>query len=212
MERTLEQRTAQAVDAWLRWLPRWEPASHRGRVRICRICLGSPLLGAAGLGSDVPHGVTHGLSTRLKRVIDEEVDGYTRRNLPLLEAELARMAAAKAHGYRPEAGLDPEYDGLPCDPEPVPGEPFLFTLAELASPGSPDPVPAPLSEEAKTALRTEVRLADECAGHAGRLMVRALSEHRDRIAAEVERFVEPQIAALLADLHNTLDAPPSRWG
>ena len=49
MERSLETQVDQAVESWLRWLPRWEPATHRGRVAPCRRCLGSPVLSAAGL-------------------------------------------------------------------------------------------------------------------------------------------------------------------
>ena len=88
MERSLETQVSQAVDAWLAWLPRWEPATHRGRVAPCRRCFGSPILSAAGLGADVPHGVQHGLSTRMKTIIDRAVAEYTALNLPMLQAEL----------------------------------------------------------------------------------------------------------------------------
>ena len=74
LKRSLETQVDQAVEAWLRWLPRWEPATHRGRVAPCRRCLGSPVLSAAGLGSDVPHGVQHGLSTRIKTIVDIDID------------------------------------------------------------------------------------------------------------------------------------------
>ena len=79
MERSLETQVSQAVDAWLRWLPRWQPATHRGRVAPCRRCFGSPVLSAAGLGSDVPHGVQHGLSTRVKTIVDQAVAAALKR-------------------------------------------------------------------------------------------------------------------------------------
>src|SRR5690606_7259224 len=81
VERSIETQVSQAVDVWLRWLPRWEPATHRGRVAPCRRCFGSPVLSAAGLGADVPHGVQHGLSTRMKTIVDHAVAEYTSRNL-----------------------------------------------------------------------------------------------------------------------------------
>ncbi|AWB87202.1 spermidine/putrescine ABC transporter substrate-binding protein [Mycetocola zhujimingii] len=211
MDRSLDTRVSQAVDAWLEWLPRWRPSTHRGRTRLCRRCFGSPVMAAVGLDRDVPHTVQHGLSTRIKAIVDEVVDEYTERNLPLLQRELKAAEESKARSYRPDRGLEPEYDGLPVDPDPVPGEPYLFTLAGLAGQevAEPEAVPAPLSEEEKSALRTEIRLADECAIHAGKLVCLAIAPHRERILAAVALYVEPQIEALLADLTLELDSPPS---
>lgn len=133
VERSLETQVSQAVDAWLAWVPRWEPATHHGRTAPCRRCFGSPVLSAAGLGADVPHGVQHGLSTRIKTIVDRSVAEYTALNLPMLQAELDQQAARnRARSYRPGEGLDPEFEGLPMDPDPVPGAPFLFTIAGLA--------------------------------------------------------------------------------
>jgi hypothetical protein len=209
VERSLETQVSQAVDAWLRWVPRWEPATHRGRVAPCRRCLGSPILSSAGLGSDVPHGVQHGLSTRIKTIVDQAVAEYTSRNLPMLQAELDQQAARnRARSYRPTEGLDPEFEGLPLDPDPVPGAPFLFTLSGLASEEEAQvPSLPPLSEEAKAALRREVALADEYANLIGREVCGILLHHRLRIHAAVVEFVEPQIEAMLAELSQTLDAP-----
>ncbi|GAB2518037.1 hypothetical protein GCM10027064_14640 [Microbacterium petrolearium] len=209
MERSLETQVSQAVDAWLRWLPRWEPATHRGRVAPCRRCLGSPVLSAAGLGSDVPHGVQHGLSTRIKTIVDRAVAEYTSRNLPLLQTELDQQAARnRARSYRPAEGLEPEFEGLPLDPDPVPGAPFLFTIEGLANEAEQEvPSLPPLSEEAKAALRQEVGLADEYANLVGREVCGLLLQHRLRIQAGVAEFVEPQIEAMLADLTKSLDAP-----
>lgn len=209
VERSLETQVSQAVDAWLRWLPRWEPATHRGRVAPCRRCLGSPILSAAGLGSDVPHGVQHGLSTRVKTIVDHAVAQYTARNLPMLQAELDTQADRnRARSYRPAEGLEPEFEGMPLDPDPVPGAPFLFTIAGMADEADAV-VPAlpPLSEEAKAALRQEVRLADEYASMIGREVCTILLRHRLRIQAAVGQFVEPQIAAMLEELTRSLDAP-----
>ncbi|TQJ29765.1 spermidine/putrescine ABC transporter substrate-binding protein [Microbacterium sp. SLBN-146] len=209
MERSLETQVSQAVDAWLAWLPRWEPATHRGRVAPCRRCFGSPILSAAGLGADVPHGVQHGLSTRMKSIVDHAVTTYTALNLPMLQAELDQQAARnRARSYRPSEGLPPEFDGLPLDPDPVPGSPFLFTIAGLAQEadkGVPD-LP-PLSDEAKAALRQEVGLADDYANMVGREVCTVLLHHRLRIQAAVTEYVEPQIAAMLEELSRSLDAP-----
>ena len=205
----METQVDLAVEAWLRWVPRWEPATHRGRVAPCRRCLGSPLLSAAGVGSDVPHGVQHGLSTRLKTIVDTAVAGYTARNLPMLQHELDQQAARnRARSYRPSENLDPEFDGLPLDPDPVPGAPFLFTIAELADdPADALPPLPPLSDEAKVALRQEVALADEYANMVGREICGLLLRHRIAIQATISQHVEPQIEALLAELTQSLDSP-----
>ncbi|WP_221583719.1 spermidine/putrescine ABC transporter substrate-binding protein [Microbacterium sp. G2-8] len=209
MERSLETRVNQAVEAWLRWLPRWEPATHRGRRSPCRRCLGSPVLRAAGLDEDAPHGVQHGLSTRIKTIIDQRVAGYTEHNLPLLQAELDQQSARnQSRTYRPREDLDPEFDGLPLDPEPAPGQPFLFTIAGFEEEAARDAPPLPpLSEDAKAALRHEVALADEYANEIGRDVCRLLATHSSRIRAAVSEFVDPQVDALLKELTTSLDAP-----
>jgi len=209
VERSLETQVSQAVDAWLRWLPRWEPATHRGRIAVCRRCFGSPVLSAAGLGADVPHGVQHGLSTRVKTIVNHSVAEYTSLNLPTLQAELDQQAARnRARSNRPGEGLEPEFEGLPMDPEPIPGSPFLFTIAGLAQEADED-VPAlpPLSEEAKAALRQEVGPADDYANMVGREICTILLHHRLRIQSAITRYVEPQIEAMLAELTESLDAP-----
>ena len=209
VERSLETQVDQAVEAWLRWVPRWEPATHRGRVAPCRRCLGSPILSAAGIGANVPHGVQHGLSTRIKTIVDHAVAEYTARNLPTLQGELDQQSARnRARGYRPTENLDPEFDGLPLDPEPVAGAPFLFTIAGLADDAAAElpPLP-PLSEEAKAALRQEVGLADEYANMVGREVCGLLLRHRISIQAAISQHVEPQIEALLAELTQSLDSP-----
>lgn len=209
MERSLETQVSQAVDAWLRWLPRWQPATHRGRVAPCRRCFGSPILSAAGIGADVPHGVQHGLSTRMKTIVDQAVAEYTSRNLPMLQAELDQQAARnRTRSYRPAEGLEPEFEGMPLDPDPVPGAPFLFTISGLAQ-ESDAAVPdlPPLSAEAKAALRQEVALADDYANMVGREICSILLHHRMRVQAEIAQHVEPQIEAMLAELTRSLDAP-----
>lgn len=209
MERSLETQVSQAVDAWLRWLPRWEPATHRGRVAPCRRCFGSPVLSAAGLGADVPHGVQHGLSTRIKTIVDHAVAEYTARNLPMLQAELDQQASRnRARSYRPSEGLEPEFEGLPLDPEPLPGQPFLFTLSGMADEADADiPALPPLTDEAKAALRQEVGLADDYANMVGREVCAILLRHRLRIQSALAEFVEPQVEALLRELADSLDAP-----
>ncbi|MEJ1156557.1 MULTISPECIES: spermidine/putrescine ABC transporter substrate-binding protein [Microbacterium] len=209
MERSIETQVSQAVDAWLLWLPRWEPATHRGRVAPCRRCFGSPVLSAAGLGADVPHGVQHGLSTRIKTIVDRAVAEYTSVNLPMLQAELDQQATRnRARSYRPAEGLEPEFEGLPLDPDPVPGAPFLFTISGLAEEvDSAVPDLPPLSAEAKAALRQEVGLADDYANMVGREICAVMLHHRLRIQTAIQEFVEPQIEAMLEELTRSLDAP-----
>lgn len=167
------------------------------------------MLSAAGIGSDAPHGVQHGLSTRIKTIVDHVVAEYTAKNLPMLQAELDQQAARnRARTYRPAEGLEPEYEGMPLDPEPQPGAPFLFTVAGLAEQADAD-VPAlpPLSDEAKAALRQEVSLADDYANMVGREVCAILLHHRLRIQNAIHTYVEPQVEAMLAELARSLDAP-----
>lgn len=143
MAEQIEGRVSSAVDAWLRWLPRWHVGTARGRTRPCRVCLGSPVATAAGFDHDVPHAVQHALLNRLRQIVDDDVDEYTARNLPLVTRELRLAEAQEARGYRPDQGLDPEFQGLDLDPEPEPGQPFLFTLGGLAGAPSDDGVVPP---------------------------------------------------------------------
>jgi len=212
MPESINSRVIAAVDSWLRWLPSWTPGTHRARTRICRRCLGSPVVAAAGLDRDVPHQVQHALVIRMQRIVDRVVEEYTAVNLPLLHKELDTDAAWKRaeRPYRPEEDLSPEYDGLEIDPEPEPGQPYLFTLTGLAdqeASARPRPARPPLSEEQKQALRIELRLADECAAQTGEAVCVALAEHRPRIVAAVRAFVEPQIEALLEELSSRLELP-----
>ncbi|NRD27207.1 spermidine/putrescine ABC transporter substrate-binding protein [Frigoribacterium sp. VKM Ac-2836] len=143
MAEQIEGRVSSAVDAWLRWLPRWHIGTARGRTRPCRVCLGSPVATAAGFDHDVPHAVQHALLNRMRQIVDDDVDEYTARNLPLVTRELRLAEAQEARGYRPDQGLDPEFQGLDLDPEPEPGQPFLFTLAGLAGMPADDGIVPP---------------------------------------------------------------------
>lgn len=209
MERAIPEGVWAAVASWLRWVPRWEPGTHRGRTKPCPLCLGNPMLAAAGLSADVPHAVAHALATRLKRISDRTVEEYTSRNLPLLESELRGSSLPSTPGSAEQS--DPEHEGLELDPEPEPGVPFLFTFAELREPTLPAINRPPLSDAAKQALRAELRLADECGRHTTGLIALALAEHRDVIQAALATHVEPQIDALLAELAEELNSPPSTW-
>lgn len=207
---SITERVGAGVDAWLRWVPSWSPSAQRARSRMCRRCTGSPILSAAGLPADVPHQVSHALVSRMQRIIDRAVDEFTEQQLPALHAELTGEALWTSGGFDPTAGLDPEYDGVDVDPEPLDGEqPFLFTMAGLAEQSKPEPpLPRPpLSAEEKRQLRAEIELADQCAVDAGQQLCFALVEHRPRIAAAVERFVEPQIQVLLEELGRHLEPP-----
>ena len=133
MDGSIESRVSHEVDNWLRWIPRWRPGTHRGRVRLCRQCFGSPVIAAAGLTTDVPHAVQHALAMRMKLVIDASVDEYTELNLPLLSREMRLNEERKStSAYRPADGLDPEFNGLDLDPPAAPDAPYLFTFGELA--------------------------------------------------------------------------------
>lgn len=210
MAATIEDRVSAAVDAWLRWVPRWSPGTHRGRARPCARCTGSPFLTAAGLTGDVPHQVTHALISRLQRIIDREVDDFTAAELPALHAELTQDELWRAGGYDPAANLAPEYEGL--DPDPEPGDaaqPFLFTLTGLAEETQPEPpLPRPpLSAGEKRQIRDEIGRADAHAEECGRAVCFALLTHRERITVAVARFVEPQIRAMLDELSLGLEPP-----
>ena len=168
------------------------------------------MLIAAGLGHDVPHQVTHALTSRMQRIIDRGVDEFTERELPLLHAELTGEELWSSGGYDPVAGLEPEYDGIDPDPEPADGtQPFLFTLAGLAEEARPEaPLPRPpLTARERQILAAEIERADDCAEHIGRELCLALVSHRPRITAAVERFVEPQVQALLDELSRNLEPP-----
>lgn len=209
MTDSIADRVDAAVDAWLRWLPSWRPGTHRGRSRMCRRCTGSPILAAAGIARDVPHQVAHALTSRMQRVIDRAVDEYTERELPALHAELTGEQLWNAGGYEPGAGLDPEFDGVDLDPEPEGDQPFLFTFAGLAEEVQPEPAlpRPPLSAEEKRQLLAEIELADRCAHDVGQRLCFELTGHRPRIVAAVQRFVEPQIQAMLDELSSHLEAP-----
>ena len=157
VEGSIEARVSHEVDRWLAWLPRWRPGTHRGRVRLCTRCFGSPILAAAGLDVDVPHPVQHAFSMRMKGIIDGAVDDYTARNLPMLHREIRLAEERKARRpYRAGEGLDPEFLGLDLDPEPVPDQPFLFTLTGLeadAAAEADEPAPRPFTPTEKDALR-----------------------------------------------------------
>lgn len=209
MSEVIADRVAVAVDAWLRWLPTWQPGTHRGRSRMCRRCTGSPVLAAAGIAGDVPHQVAHALTSRMQRIVDRAVDEYTERELPHLQAELSGEQIWNAGGFEPGAGLDPEFDGVDLDPEPEDGQPFLFTLAGLAEEARPEPgLPRPpLTAEEKARIRQEIELADRRAHDVGQQVCFALVAHRPRVQAAVQRFVEPQIQAMLEELARHLEAP-----
>lgn len=206
---SIDDRVAVAVDAWLRWLPSWQPGTHRGRSRMCRRCTGSPVLQAAGIAGEVPHQVAHAMTSRMQRIIDKAVDDYTERELPALHAELTGEQLWHTGGFEPGAGLDPEYDGVDLDPETDDEQPFLFTMAGLAEETRPEPpLPRPpLSAAEKQQVMREIELADRFADDAGQQLCFALAEHRARIRAAVERFVEPQIRAMLDELSRHLEPP-----
>ena len=178
---------------------RWEPATHRGRVAPCRRCFGSPVLSAAGLGADVPHGVQHGLSTRIKTIVDRSVAEYTAPTFRCCRpSSISRPHATARAAIAPARGWSPSSRAFRSTPIRFPGRPFLFTisgLAEEADAGMPD-LP-PLSDEAKAALRQEVGLADDYANMVGREVCTILLHHRLRIQAAIGEFVEPQIEAML---------------
>lgn len=211
MRGTTEAQVHQQVQQWLAWLQRWRPATHRGRSRPCVRCARSPLLAAAGLETDVPHAVQHALVMRMRSIIDHAVDDYTEQNLPLLWREVVLAEERKAkRPYRPTEGLDLEYCGLALDPEPEPGQPFLFTLERLAEDTAAEavlPPPAPFTDEEKVALRREVQLADDHARSVGREVCAILNAEQGRLRNAINAHVEPHLAELFADLERELSSP-----
>lgn len=168
------------------------------------------MLTAAGLEHEVPHQVSHALTSRMQRIIDRVVDEFTEQELPVLHAELTGAELWSAGTYNPQAGLEPEYDGLDPDPEPAEkDQPYLFTLAGLAEESQPAPsLPRPpLTLQERQMLAAEIAHADECAANAGREVCLALLGHRIRIQAAITRFVEPQVNALLDELSRNLEPP-----
>ncbi|MGO4104367.1 spermidine/putrescine ABC transporter substrate-binding protein [Leifsonia sp. YAF41] len=238
MEGSIESRVSQEVDNWLLWLPRWRPGTHPGRSRLCRRCFGSPMMIAAGIARDVPHAVQHALTMRMMQLLATMVDEFSERNLPLVRREMRLDEERRSKkAYRPEEGLEPEYDGLDLDPAPVDGAPYLFTFGELAEAEekeqkdeeandalwsdvsfAEDPVGTPVdrvlsrAEEdfvrAKhDALKAELERADNYASKVGRKICTELEAEQERILAGVAEFIEPQVQALLADLDKALDSP-----
>jgi hypothetical protein len=216
MEHATDEKIRAAIDAWLRWLPHWTPSVYRAQTRLCRQCFGSPVVKAAGLDRDIPHTVQHALAMRIKHIIDDAVTVYTHENLPLLSKELTeRERRRAARLYRPREGLPPEYDGLDLDPQPEPHAPFLFTLNELeqtAAAETDTQLPRILTENHKTILRKELRLADEYANLIGTRICIVLAKHRSHIRDAATHYVEPHIQAMLADLALELEPPPGRPG
>ncbi|MGB3413690.1 MAG: spermidine/putrescine ABC transporter substrate-binding protein [Microbacteriaceae bacterium] len=213
MTRSLETEVRLQVDAWLRWLPKWHPGSGLSRARICRKCTGSPFLKVTDLADNAPHAVQHALVMRMNKILADGVDEYVEKNLPLMRQELELDEQRKKQlPYRPSEGLDPEYEGLELDPPALPGEPYLFTLSELASDLAstiPQAKPGFLSPELKRALRLELELSDQFTRDLGNQLCTHLKEHRSRIDRAVQVFVEPQISAMMAELSAELSFPPS---
>lgn len=210
MNGSIDNDVAAGVEAWLRWVPKWVPAVHRGKAKICGRCTGSPIVTAAGFPRDTPHQVKHALVSRMHRLIDRAVEEFTEANLPLLKAELDGEHDWSAGGYEPLAGLDPEYDGLDPDPDPDDeAQPFLFTMLGLAEATKPDPpLPRPpLTEAEKTQLRREMSMADQHASEVGNRVCIELFAYSDLIAAAVKRFVEPQVQAVMDELSRQLESP-----
>lgn len=206
----VDDQVAHEVALWIRWLPRWRPPAHRSRTRLCRRCFGSPVLQAAGLDQDVPHGVQHAFSMRMKRIVDDAVDDYTERNLPSLHHEIRAADRVNARRrYRAGEGLDPEHLGLELDPEPEPGQPFLFTLEELDLQDAVEhqTEPTPFTEEQKQALRAEIALADDYAKSVGQAVCAAVRQHQAHIERAVAEVIEPQISEMMAELERQLNAP-----
>lgn len=177
---------------------------------MCRRCTGSPLVAAARFDADTPHEVIHALTSRLHRVIEGVVDEYTATNLPMLQSELDGAELWSAGAYDPSKGLDAEYDGIDHDPELDEGEqPYLFTFAELAESSKPEPAlpRPPLTSAEKQQLRQEIEMADRLADAVGREICFLLLGYQREIRRAVERFVVPQVQALLDDLSRNLEAP-----
>jgi hypothetical protein len=101
------------------------------RIAPCRRCFGSPVLSAAGSGRRS--------ARRAARPLDPHQDdrrscrGGVHRAQPPDAAGGARSAGRRnrARSYAPAEGSS-RVRGLPLDPEPQSGRPFLFTISGLA--------------------------------------------------------------------------------
>lgn len=212
MGRSFETEVRLKIEAWLHWLPKWEPGTGLSRARPCRKCLGSPFIVASGMGLETPHTVKHALVMRLNQLLTKEVDRYIQLNLPLMFQELQQDEVRRSKlPYRPTEGLDPEFEGLELDPPDNPQEPFLFTIAELASQMAQhelDLKPPPLSEEKKQAIKKELELSDRFTAIVGNRICDELRLHQKTVQGAVDTFVEPQIRRLLSQLQDELSFPP----
>jgi hypothetical protein len=228
----VDARVASVVDSWLVWLPRWTPSLARRGTRVCRKCFGSPVVQAAGL-EEAPHKVQHALVSRIHALVDADVEAYTASELPLLQDWLTRSEAERRaeRAYRPEEGLDHEFEGLGVDPDPVEGAPYLFTLAGLSEESTIETAPTEIvpehphpedeeeharhhRREALTAMekdqvKQQIQVADQRAMAVGRAACMALAAHRQRIADAVAHVVTPQVEALMDELSAGLDIPDS---
>lgn len=205
----IDGRVRNAVDVWLRWLPRWQIGTARPRTRICRRCTGSPIAAAAGFGPDVPHPVQHALIGRMSAIVEDAVDDYTAKNLPLLQrGSSGPRHASDARGTSRPRGCRRSSRAWTSTRSRSRGSRSCSPSVSLAGTGADAQEPRePLSDEAKAALRHEIELSDEAARSTGTAVCLALLDHRERIAEAVERLVEPQIAALVSDMFRGLDGP-----
>lgn len=208
----LDRGVKRAVEAWLAWVPSWTLSSNTTRTRVCRLCLGSPVIAAAGLDRDVPHAVQHALSIRIKRLIASAVDRYADNHLAHVGKALHELTQKKSRQlYRPREGLAPEYEGLDLDPQPTdPQAPFLFTISGLEEQSIVETNAnrsSVLSDDEKRGLRKEIALADEFANLTGDRVCAVLARYRPAILHTVERYVELQVTAMLAELEHELTVP-----
>lgn len=209
---SLSLRVEEAVAAWEKWLPGWKPPMHRGRIRVCKKCTGSPLSQAAGFDTGVPHQVVHSLISRLHAVIDKEVDRYTKKYLPVLKAELEGAEIWQSGAYDAKSGMPAENAGLHPDLLFEEGDhPVLFTFAELEESVTHQqqvlPMP-PLTESEKKQLAQEIQIADNIAFQTGQQVCFELLPLQARLRDNLNIFVEPQVQSLLDELSRNLEFPP----
>ena len=158
----------------------------------------------------MPHGVQHGLSTRIKTIVDHAVAEYTdaRTCRCCRPSSTTRPRATARAATAPPRDSSRSSRDCRSTPSRSRARPFLFTISGLAEEADAGiPALPPLSDEAKAALRQEVGLADDYANMVGREVCTILLHHRLRIQAAISQYVEPQIEAMLEELTRSLDAP-----
>ncbi|MBT1018431.1 hypothetical protein KJY77_04675 [Canibacter sp. lx-72] len=198
---------AKQVKVWKFWVSKWEFNHARVRTRTCIKCEpGDPFVLGAAFDNGVPHPVKHALTSRMYRVVRKRVDEVVAVALPNLHERNMRLDQARLTAeYDPRLALDPEYDGLELDPPEDPERPFLFTLSEFAQHTrsivdfTDELLRHQMSDTEQLDLQRATAVHNTIYYNVCRELATALARHRGEIARVLETYVQPQIAADIAE-------------